>query len=100
MQPDVDKVALRPAPPSRAWYALTAIPLLIAGGLSVRAIIGMVDRMDAMHRFVVPGVTELELQHGEQVIYGETRSVVDGVGYRTSSFEVRCSLEDLSLIHI
>jgi hypothetical protein len=93
---DVDPVTPGRHRPSRAWYALTAIPLLIAGALSVRALIGLVDRVDAMQRFVVPGSTELELPRGEQVVYGETRSVVDGVGYASSSYEVRCSLENVA----
>ena len=94
--PDVGRLTLRRRPPSRAWYALIAIPFLIAGGLDVCTIIGMFERLDSMQRFVVPGVTELELDRGEQVIYGETRSVVDGVGYVGSSFEVRCSLENVA----
>ncbi|MDB4963206.1 MAG: hypothetical protein JWP01_3205 [Myxococcales bacterium] len=92
--PDVDPVTLRRCPPSRAWYALTAIPLLIAAFVCARAIIEMVDRMTSMQRFVVPGMVELELDRGEQVVFGESRSVVNGVGYNNASFEVRCSVED------
>lgn len=78
--------------PSRAWYALTAIPGIVAVAIAVWLVIGMIEDVERMPRVVIPCTHELSLAAGHHVIYGETASMVDGVAYVATSFSVRCSL--------
>jgi len=58
--------------PSRAWYALTALPGLFAVFVLVRFILNVVHGIDTMQRFPIPGEQTIELAAGDHSLYLET----------------------------
>lgn len=75
-----------------AFYALTAVPIVIGIVVAVVSILRMVDDIEAMPRLVIPGERDVELEAGEYIVYGETKSVVDGRGISVTSFQATCRL--------
>jgi hypothetical protein len=77
---------------SRAWYLTIVVPLAVCV-LGVFAFIRLVDNIEGMQRFVIPGERTLTLERGEHKIFAESESHVDGVAYSNERFAVRCSAE-------
>jgi len=82
--------------PGRLWYVAAILPLIAGILISLHFWDEMTSRVKGMRRVVVPGAIDLDLGAGDHTFYGETDSVVDGVGYHAGSFSVRCSLSDAS----
>jgi len=76
------------------WYGLIAVPLAIGAALGTWVMLGMLDEIGEMPRLVVPGERDVALDAKEYIVYGETQSVVDGVGYAHVAFSVTCTLDD------
>lgn len=72
---------------------LAWVPVVVGVAIAVRGFYGVVDWAKGMPRIVVPGTGEISLGAGSYVVYGETLSRLDGTVYRTSSLELRCSLQ-------
>jgi hypothetical protein len=77
---------------SRAWYFLALVPVLLGIAIAGATCSAMVDDIKSMQRVVVPGEGQLQLEAGDYVAYGETKSNVNGVVYSNASFSVRCGL--------
>jgi hypothetical protein len=77
---------------SRLWYLVALVPIAIGVIVVVKNVRGLFDDIEHMQRVVVPGERTLKLDAGDYVIYGETKSRVDGVSYINESFNVRCAL--------
>lgn len=76
----------------RTWYLLALVPFAVGAALAVVSFVRLFDNLEGMPRLVVPGERSVELDAGNYVVYGESRSIVDGTAYVSDQFSVRCAL--------
>jgi hypothetical protein len=81
--------------PGRVWFLVGFAPLLLGAALGLHFYGAMKHGIVDMQRVVVPGEADLQLGQGEYVLYGESRSVVDGTAYVNDSFSARCAVLDV-----
>lgn len=78
------------------WYLLALIPFAIGVLIVVRSVYRLIDSTEHMPRVVVPGKGEIQLDPGDYIVYGETRSLYRGELYMATSLKLRCAMADAS----
>jgi hypothetical protein len=66
---------------------MIGVTIAVVGGLQ------LLDDVIDMPRVVVPGSGEVTLAAGDHVIYGESRSELDGTAYVVNSLQLRCAMQ-------
>lgn len=81
---------------SRWWYALAlAIGFVGCGASAGLGFYHLDNKLDSMHRGVMPGKLRMELASGSYTVYHEQRSTVDGKLYSSTDIGgLRCRLTD------
>jgi len=81
---------------SRWWYALAlAIGFVGCGATAGLGFYRLDQKLDSMHRGVMPGKLRMELASGSYTIYHERHSTVDGKLYSSTDIGgMRCRLTD------
>ncbi len=74
------------------WYLLALMPLAFGAAMVGLGLHVLSDQVEHMPRVVVPGVGTVDLDAGDQIAYGELRSVCGGTAYITASIHLRCGL--------
>lgn len=80
--------------PHAAWFALSALPIAVAVGLVVLEAFALIDDFAALPRTRVPGQVTATLPAGPVVVYAESSTVLDGVGYTGLVTTGTCTLHD------
>lgn len=77
--------------PSAAWYILPVVILVAGAGFGGNSFLALGRQVKDMQRVVLPADRDIDLKKGEFVVYGETKSTVDGKEYRAGKFNVKCN---------
>ena len=83
-----------------AWFYLLVFLLPVGGCLVtatsfIKGTGGIADMVAGMHRVVVPGEANVDLDAGKYTVFYEHHSVVDGATYATGNLNgLRCSVHD------
>jgi hypothetical protein len=81
---------------SRKWYLAALVPLVIGVAVGLLSITRLMGAIEDMPRMMVPGSHAFALAADDYVVYGESKSVVDGQAIVNERFNVRCVLKDAS----